>query len=428
MKNNILKKLVTSAIICSLPLSIGACGVQGNDLVSENSSEETSSLNESTDNEGSAEGEATSNDSASEEQTDEITVTDLAGREVTVTLPVENAYLGYYYENFLAVVGPEAFTRVKATSLYDTEGYANTLATVYKENVEGYTDMVDVGSTLQDNFDVEKLIELDCDVAIMGQYQYDAIADKVELLEDAGIPVVIIDYSTATLETHVASTEVLGKVFGVEDRANEIIENYKAGMEKVYEIVSQIQDTKTTFHEFQSVISTYSEIGVSDFDSYLFGSYLKQAGASDIAFPLAESSENGRSTTLDVEYVLEQDPEVWFIIGGEAANDTTDGIVMGYGVSEDEVIASAKGMIESRPGFSNISAVKNNQIYCIENNMLRTLRDYILIEYIAKTLYPEQFSDLDPEKEFEEYSEKYLPSIPTDGTFIYKLDVSSIES
>lgn len=412
MKNKLFNKVIAATLTGVITLSVCACGV-GSSEAKESNTGNSLPVDE--------------NDNEAEQQSGEVTVTDLAGREVTVTLPVENAYLGYYYENFLAVVGPDAFTRVKATSLYDTEGYANTLATIYKENVEGYADMIDVGSTLQDNFDVEKLIELDCDVAIMGQYQYDAIADKVELLEEAGIPVVIIDYSTATEETHIASTEVLGKVFGVEDRANEIIENYKAGMEKVRDIVSTIQQSKTTFHEFHSVIGTYSEVGASDFSHYLFGSYLAQAGASDIAFSLEESSENGRSTTLDMEYILEQDPEVWFIIGGEAADDSSDGILMGYNVSEEDVIQSAKGLIGSRPGFDNLNAVKNDQIYCIENNTLRTLRDYIIIEYIAKVLYPEEFADIDPEKEFEEYSKKYLPSIPTDGTFIYHLKVEDIQ-
>ena len=86
---------------------------------------------------------------------DAVTVTDLVGRDVTIDLPVESCYLGYYYENFLAVVGPDAFTKVKATSLYDTEGYANTLCELYRENVDGYTDMIDIGSTFQDNFDIE---------------------------------------------------------------------------------------------------------------------------------------------------------------------------------------------------------------------------------------------------------------------------------
>lgn len=353
------------------------------------------------------------------EEAETVTVTDLAGREVTVELPVEKAYLGYYYENFLAVVGPDAFTKVVATSQYDTEGFANTLSEVYRENVEGYTDMVDVGSTMQDDFDLEKLIELECDVVIMGQYQYDAIADKVDLLEKAGIPVVIIDYSTATEETHVASTEILGEIFQVEDRAQEIIETYQNGLETVRERVAEITDKKTTFHEFDSTITSYTEVGVSDFSTYLIGRYLYEAGAADIADALQGDSDGGSSTTLDMEYILEQDPEFWFIVGGETADSNKDGILMGYGVTEEELLESAEGMIESRPGWENMSAVQNQQIYCIENNLLRTLRDYTVVEYIAKCLYPDEFSDLDPEAEMLEYSEKYLPSIPTDGIFFY---------
>ncbi|MCR5671436.1 MAG: hypothetical protein K6G10_10560 [Butyrivibrio sp.] len=146
-------------LACAMTFGMSACGTATSE---QNSSSEASSVEVSSSNAVESTEEA-----SVEEVKSEVTVTDLAGREVTVSLPVENAYLGYYYENFLAVVGSDAFTRVKATSLYDTEGYANTLATIYKENVEGYTDMVDVGSTLQDNFDVEKLIELDCDVAII---------------------------------------------------------------------------------------------------------------------------------------------------------------------------------------------------------------------------------------------------------------------
>lgn len=352
-----------------------------------------------------------------------VTLTDLAGREVTVDLPVENAYLGYYYENFLAVVGPDAFTKVKATSLYDTEGYDNTIPRLYTEYVEGYTDMVDVGSTMQDNFDLEKLIELECDVAIMGQYQYNAIADKVDLLEEAGIPVVIIDYTTASEETHVKSTEILGQIFQVEDRAEEICEDYKEHMHAIAEKTAQIADKVTTFHEYDSTITSFSEIGWSEYKDSLFGHYLDLAGADDIVDMLSDSEkENSSHAVLDVEYILEKDPQAWFVIGGESTDPNKDGVLLGYGVTEDEVIASAEGMIDARPGFSGLAAVTGDQIYFVNNNLLRTLRDYTIVEYIAKSLYPDEFADLDPEADLVGFSEKYLPSLPTDGIFFYHYD------
>ena len=353
---------------------------------------------------------------------DSVTVTDLVGRDVTIDLPVESCYLGYYYENFLAVVGPDAFTKVKATSLYDTEGFANTLCELYRENVDGFTDMIDIGSTFQDNFDIEKLIESDVDVAILGEYQYNALTDKVETLEEAGIPVVVINYSAGTEEKHVASTEILGQIFQVEDRAQEIIDAYIDGHHEVQDRVAKIEekDRKTTFHEFHSMITSYNEIGLSNFSNYNMGQNLFEAGALDIADKF-NTGDAGTGTTLDLEYILEQDPDAWFIVGGEAANSDKDGILSGYNVTEEELCASADGLLEARPGFENLKAVKDGNVYVVENNLLRTLRDYTVVEYIAKALYPEEFSDMDPEADMKEFAEKYLPSLPEEGVFFYHL-------
>lgn len=359
------------------------------------------------------------------QEADSVTVTDLEGREVTVQLPIQRAYLGFYYESFLTVVGDDAFTKVVATSLYDTEGYFNTLSKMYKEYVDGYADMTDVGSTMQDDFDLEKLIELDCDVVLLAPYQYSALEDKIDLLEKAGIPVVVIDYGTATEETHMKSTEVLGKLFQVEDRAEEICNTYEEKMASVKERIAEAEEAnggkKTCFHEFDSTINSYSELGVSDFTTFLAGRYVTEAGADDIVAGVQDGLD-GVSTTLDMEYVMEQDPDTWFIIGGESTDETKDGILMGYGVTEDQTKASAEGMIEARPGWDTLNMVKNDQIYCVENGLLRTLRDYIVIEYMAKCMYPDQFEDVDPDAELLEFSEKYLSSLPTDGVFFYHYD------
>lgn len=48
---------------------------------------------------------------------------------------------------------------------------------------------------------------------------------------------------------------------------------------------------------------------------------------------------------------------------------------------------------------------------------MRTMRDYVLAEYIAKTAYPDYCKDLDPEKENREFIEKYLPILPADSCF-----------
>lgn len=349
-----------------------------------------------------------------------VTITDQLGREVTVNLPVESCYLGFYYENFLTVVGPDAFTKVKATSLYDTEGFFASLSEMYRENVEGYADMVDVGSTMQDNFDVEKLIEMDVDVAIVGNYQYEGAPEAMEKLEEAGIPVVAINYSACTLEEHTAATKILGEIFQVEDRAQEILDLYTAGHEGIAARTAEIQNKKKTFHEYHTDMDSYHELGYSDFPYTLFGSYLKEGGGDDIMNLVWKEGQEGSGTHLDLEFLLEQDPDTIFIIGGGKSNSNADGFRMGYNVTEDEFLESTKGMVEARPGYDQLQAVKNNQIYCIDDGVLRTLRDYCVVEYIAKNLYPDEFQDLDPEADIKAFTEKYLPSLPQEGIFFHQ--------
>jgi len=45
-----------------------------------------------------------------------ITVTDTAGRSVEVPANPQRVLLGFYFEDFLAIVGPDAYDRVVAIS------------------------------------------------------------------------------------------------------------------------------------------------------------------------------------------------------------------------------------------------------------------------------------------------------------------------
>lgn len=77
----------------------------------------------------------------------------------------------------------------------------------------------------------------------------------------------------------------MGQIFQVEDRAQEIIDAYVDGHHEVQDRVAKIEekDRKTTFHEFHSMITSYNEIGLSNFSNYNMGQNLFEAGALDIA-------------------------------------------------------------------------------------------------------------------------------------------------
>ena len=69
---------------------------------------------------------------------------------------------------------------------------------------------------------------------------------------------------------------------------------------------------------------------------------------------------------------------------------------------------------------SDIPAVKNKRVYGIYHTASRSLADLASAQFIAKTLYPQQFADIDPNKTYLDFYRKYLPVVP-DGTFYIRL-------
>ena len=345
-----------------------------------------------------------------------IEVVDTLGRTVKIKGPVTRVYYGFYYENLLAAAGPEVFTKVVATSLYDTEGYFLTLSKLYREHVAGYADMIDIGSTFNDDFNIEKLLELDLDVVIMGEYQYTALGDRVSVLENAGIPVVMINYTVGSIEMQCRSTEILGQIFGTEERAKKINDEYKAAYAEIERRTAGITDKKTAFAEFHSTVTTYKEIGSSGASGFM-ANYLNRAGAVNLMEVFSRQSDMQR---IDPEYLLEADPDFIFIVGGESVNKNKDGALMGHNVTAEQVSESLEGMVTSRPGWSELTAVRSHNTYLIENGVCRTMQDYVLVQYMAKCMYPELFDDTDPLQNMKDYYAEYLPMLPFEGTFFYQ--------
>ncbi|WP_117168543.1 ABC transporter substrate-binding protein [Paraliobacillus sediminis] len=355
---------------------------------------------------------------------DGITVVDVLDRKVEIKGPVEQVYYGFYYENLLAVGGADVFKKVKATSLYDTEGYFLSLSELYREYVAGYDDMLDVGSTLQDNFDVEKLLEMDLDVVILGAYQYDMLGDTVSVIENAGIPVVAIDYTTGSLELQIESTSILGELFGTEDRAQGLIDQYQSNYQDIESRLANVTNSPKIFAEFQTTISSYKDIGTSAVEGNFFGDYLKLSAGNNIMNGFGTDSEN---TSIEPEYLLEANPDYLVFVGGESSNGEKDGVVVGHDVTEKELTDSTATILSNRPGWSELSAVENNDIYVIDDAVARTLADYTIVQYLAKVMHPEQMKDIDPLESLEQYYHEYLPGLPFEGTFFYKLHAEDIQ-
>ena len=107
------------------------------------------------------------------------------------------------------------------------------------------------------------------------------------------------------------------------------------------------------------------------------------------------------------------------ISGTEVGMKQPNTMAMGIDVPADEAQRRLKGFT-TRNGWENLPAVKNNRVYGIYHTASRSLSDLAAAQFMAKALYPTAFADVDPEKTYMDFHEKYLPVKPN-GTFFIQL-------
>ncbi len=344
------------------------------------------------------------------------TVVDTLNRTVEVPDEVNRVLLGFYFEDFYAIGGPDAYEKVVAISRPAWEGWRNSQWKAYNAVNPALDSLIDIGEVDAGTFALEKAVAAKPDVAIIAAWQYRALGDVVDKLEAAGIPVVVADYNAQTVDKHVASTLLIGKVIGAEERARELADNYVAAVADVQKRVAAALEARGG--EKPRVYIELGHKGAGEYgNSYadrMWGGVIAMAGGRNIATGVLK--ERG---PLNPEYVIASDPEVIFIAGSYWMN-RDNAVVMGFGVDPAETRARLRPFTR-RPGWPGLSAVKNGQIHAVYHGGARTLYDYTFLQYMAKAMYPEAFEDVDPVANHKAYYARYLP-IEAEGTFMLKLE------
>ena len=339
------------------------------------------------------------------------TVTDVIGREVKVDLPAKRVVLGFYFEDYMAVGTEKAFDSVVGISREAWEGWVPANWAMYIKHRPSLQAIPDVGEVEAQTFSVEKVLSLKPDLVILADWQYKALGQDVKRLEQEGIPVVVVDYNEQTVARHVASTRLLGTLTGQAQRADELANLYANSLKDVADRIAAAKKPKP---------KVYVEFGNKGPAEYSFtygknmwGAMIAAAGGDNIAAPFVEWWG-----PINPEQVLASKPEVIFISGREN-NQSASALPMGQGVKAEEA-RTKLAAFATRQGWSELPAIKHQQLYGVYQGASRTLSDFAMVQYIAKALYPQQFAQIDPIANYLGYYQKYLPVTPQ-GTFAISL-------
>ena len=340
------------------------------------------------------------------------TVRDVIGREVAVALPAKRIVLGFYFEDFLSVGGPEAMDRVVGISKAAWKDWRPANWEAHLAVRPSLDQLADVGEVEVGTFSVEKVVALRPDLVILGDWQAKGLGSEFERLVGFGIPVVVIDYHAQTRERHLASTRLLGAVLGAEPRAEAIARDYEATLDDVRARVARAGRPEPRIY-IELGNKGPPEQGVS-YGEAMWGAIARTAGGANVTREVVRTW-----APVSPEQVLAARPEVIVIAGSEWRRHATAQL-MGEGIGAEEARIRLAGFTR-RPGWSELPAVRSSRVHAIYHGASRTIMDHASLQYFAKVLYPDLFADVDPQANYLAFYDRWLPIRPR-GTFMIGLE------
>ena len=336
-----------------------------------------------------------------------IEITDVTGRTVTLKKPAERVVLqwsgaGGPFFTISALMGKDTPKVIAGmdTSLQD---YRADMWKHFTAEMPELAKIPVVGTIGDKTFNAEQVVALNPDVIFIpvdlkDQYESDAKAK----MDAAGIQTIYIDYHAEKLESHQKSIEAIGKALGKEERAEEINKFYTDRVTRVLDRVSKINKPKPTVY-LEVGMNGPEEFGNSFSSNYSWGALATMAGADVITKDVIK-----KTSPINPEFILEKNPDIIMIMGSYWPKKPTS-MRLGFEATEDSSQALLKAFTTERQGWSELKAVENKQVYSAHHGLPREVFDAAVFEYLAKTFYPEEFKDVDPEATLKEFYDKFLP-------------------
>lgn len=312
------------------------------------------------------------------------TITDAKGRQVEVPQEVESIVcVGVGALRYSCYVG--AADLVVGVEDHETkEGMSRLYNYV---NFDKFKNLPVIGTNGEPY--TEEIIKVSPQVIVMSDY---AAVEADDLQTKTGVPVVVVPGSDTTLDDDAYETiRIMGELYGKESRATELT-SYLKGIEK--DLADRTKDVP------DSEKPTVYVAGVSFKGMHGFEGTEANYGPFALigAKNLADTTGQTGAFDIDTEQVLQWDPDVIFL--------DTDGMSL-----------IQESYAENPDYFNALTAVQEGRVYSqiafrnFASNLETALADAY---YAASILYPEAFSDVDPEKKAREIFTELLGVDPYD--------------
>ncbi len=375
-----MKKILSIILTIVLVLGIAGCG----------SSSDTTGTR-TTKEAGVEAGTAAETSSETENETavgETKVIVDHDGREVEIPAQINRIVVGTWpiaAQLSVYLGSAEKIVGVSPAAMAAAEN--GILGEIYPEFLRASTKFYE-----GENINVEELLLLNPDIVI------GVSGEAADSLREAGIPVVGVSVSKWNYDVVTTTGEWL-KLFDQIFGENKMAADVQAYTEQVQaDIAARVSGLSEEERKKVMLLFTYSDATMTTSGKVFFGqSWCDHTGAINVG----EGIETPGSASINMEQVYEWNPDVILITNFTRAQP-------------EDLYNNAIG----NDDWSTVSAVKNKQVYKMPLGWYRSytpgVDTAITLQWVAKSVYPELFEDIDIEQVTREYFGNYFSIELTD--------------
>jgi iron complex transport system substrate-binding protein len=308
-----------------------------------------------------------------------VSVTDVAGRTVQVPAQVDKVVgTGCSDREIVYLNASDKLVGVEQVETNLTGGWGNELPYIIAH--PELMSLPVVGNAKTNTVNYEEIAKLNPDVVFASDAtQADTIQNKT------GIPTVVVYTGSVgtseQMDEYEKSLQVMGKVLGKEDRANELI-NYMNSTEK--DLANRTANVSSNTTVYLAGQAYYGSQGITSTNPY-YPPFMMLNAVNVASNANSTTNSTLHAIQIDKEQLITWNPDYMFVEGSS--------------------LTSVENNTNNSADYSDISAIKNGNVYGVLSYCLYSYnKDEMFADayYIGKVLYPEQFSDVDPEEKANE--------------------------
>jgi iron complex transport system substrate-binding protein len=336
-----------------------------------------------------------------------LTVTDVAGRQVTLSAPVKRMLLGEGRQLYL-IASLEPGNPLARVVAWRTDLIAADPAT-YAQYLEVFPALAKLPAFKgqEDSLiDIESAIIQKPDVVLLNLEAMEANKDAnyIEKLAALDIPVLYIDFRHRPLENTEPTIRLLGRIMGREARAEDIITFRRQAMAAVASVLAAKQPKRPNV--FVERIGGYSQDCCLSFGAENFGKYVELAGGHNIGSDIIPSTFG----QISPEQVIVANPEQVVVTSADWQAYVPGGHWIPLGPGADPRVTRKKlEWFVTREAYTGTAAKKTRNFHGIWHQFYNSPYEFVAVQQLAKWFHPDLFADLDPNATFAEYHRRFLP-------------------